>query len=531
MTFKVSFNRPEQRPAWLKLQALAQSPDLHLRQMLSDRQRSQDLCVHAAGLTLDASHQRVNGRVLSALQELAEQSHLLTHIQAMFNGERVNTTEDRAALHVALRGSASPNPPWGSLIAQQVQAEQNRFLNFVDDVQLGRWHGFDGRAITDVVNLGIGGSDLGPRMATHALTTAIPKMPGPVRVHFVSNVDPTAMSQVLSLLQPATTAFVVQSKTLTTQETLRLAQSARRWLADAGCPHEAQARHLVAVTARPELAFEQGFDPEQTFVFWDWVGGRYSVWSAIGLPLALAIGSTEFRRFLQGARDMDEHLLQAPFSRNMPMLMAMLGVWNGNFLRANSLNMAPYAYALSQFVPFVQQLDMESNGKSTHTDGTRVSVQTGPIIWGGLGINGQHAYYQLIHQGSHLVPVDFIGVRECHDALPEAQAHHQIVLNNLQAQAKAMALGRDLEQTRKALLGENASTDQIDAISPHRVYPGNNPSSTLWLQSINAHSLGALIALYEHKVYCQSVIWGVNPFDQWGVELGKTMLRELDAPL
>jgi glucose-6-phosphate isomerase len=289
-------------------------------------------------------------------------------------------------------------------------------------------------------------------------------------------------------------------------------------------------RHLVAVTAKPELARQQGFDPAQTFLFWDWVGGRYSVWSAIGLPLALAIGSDAFRRFLQGARDMDAHVLSAPFAQNLPMLLALIGIWNGNFLGATSINIAPYAYALSQFVPFVQQLDMESNGKSTHVDGSPVQIQTGPIVWGGLGINGQHAYYQLIHQGRHVVPVEFIGVRQCPEVLPDAERHHRLALNNLRAQARAMALGRNARQTHDALRGEGLTAHQAQAMEPHRTYAGNNPSMTLWLPSVTPHSLGALIALYEHKVFCQSVIWGINPFDQWGVELGKTMLREIDAP-
>lgn len=522
--------RPEQRPAWVQLQALAQSRDLHLSHLLVDAKRCAALCVQGAGLTLDATHQRIDGLVLQALQQLSEQSQLRERIQALFAGEPVNATERRAALHVALRGIGAASPPWGVEVSTQVEAELNRFLTFADLARQGGWLGFDGRPITDVVNLGIGGSDLGPRMATHALTSTGLDGAAALRVHFVSNVDASAMSQVLAPLHPATTAFVVQSKTFTTQETLLLAQSARRWLGDGGCDVLEQSRHLVAVTAKPELARQQGFDPAQTFLFWDWVGGRYSVWSAIGLPLALAVGSAQFRLFLQGARDMDSHFLSAPFAQNLPMLLALIGVWNGNFLGATSVNIAPYAYALSQFVPFVQQLDMESNGKSTHLDGTPARIQTGPIVWGGLGINGQHAYYQLIHQGRHVVPVEFIGVQACPDVLPGARQHHQMALNNLKAQARAMALGRDAAQTEGVLRAEGQSISEIQALAPHRTYPGNNPSSTIWLPSVNPHSLGALIALYEHKVFCQSVIWGINPFDQWGVELGKTMLRELDLP-
>ena len=529
MTKPIEFIRPEQRPAWSQLQALALSPSLHLPALLADPHRNTALCIDGAGLTLDATHQRVDRSVIQALQQLAEQSHLQAHIEALFAGADVNVTEHRPALHVALRGSELATPPWGPEVSRQVGHELTRFLAFADRARAGQWLGHQGQPITDVVNLGIGGSDLGPRMASHALAT-LAGGASPVRVHFVSNVDANAMSQVLAPLSPGRTAFVVQSKTLTTQETLLLAKTARRWLSDGGCPASALAQHLVAVTARPELALTQGFDPAQTFLFWDWVGGRYSVWSAIGLPLALAIGSTEFRRFLQGARDMDAHFLSAPFAQNLPMMMALLGVWNGNFLGASSVNIAPYAYALSQFVPFVQQLDMESNGKSTHVDGTPVQIQTGPLVWGGLGINGQHAYYQLIHQGRHLVPVEFIGVREGADPLPGADDHHRLALDNLRAQARAMALGRDASQTQAALAAEGLTQAQAQALLPHRTFEGNNPSSTLWLPRMDAPSLGALVALYEHKVFCQSVVWGINPFDQWGVELGKTMLRQIAPP-
>ena len=531
MSVTPTWTRPELRPSWARLQALAQSHPLHLTDLLADPERGASLCVEGAGLTLDATHQRVDATVIEALRQLAEQSQLRQHMHNLFAGEPVNTTECRAALHVALRGADLASPPWGPTVSAQVARERDRFLGFADQARAGQWMGYDGRPITDVVNLGIGGSDLGPRMATHALTPAgVGDSSSPLRVHFVSNVDASAMAHVLRPLQAASTAFVVQSKTLTTQETLLLAETARRWLTDAGCPASDLSRHLVAVTAKPELARQHGFDPAQTFLFWDWVGGRYSVWSAIGLPLALAIGSDAFRRFLQGARDMDAHVLSAPFAQNLPMLLALIGIWNGNFLGATSINIAPYAYALSQFVPFVQQLDMESNGKSTHVDGSPVQIQTGPIVWGGLGINGQHAYYQLIHQGRHVVPVEFIGVRQCPEVLPDAERHHRLALNNLRAQARAMALGRNARQTHDALRGEGLTAHQAQAMEPHRTYAGNNPSMTLWLPSVTPHSLGALIALYEHKVFCQSVIWGINPFDQWGVELGKTMLREIDAP-
>jgi glucose-6-phosphate isomerase len=323
----------------------------------------------------------------------------------------------------------------------------------------------------------------------------------------------------------------VQSKSFTTQETMTLAASARRWLLDGGCPQAQLARHLVAVTAQPERARAEGFKPEQTFLFWDWVGGRYSVWSAIGLPLAIAIGATAFRQFLAGGRAMDEHFLQAPDAQNLPLLMALLGIWNRNFLGASTLNIAPYAAPLGLLASFLQQLEMESNGKSTHIDGSPVAIDTAPLIWGGLGINGQHAYFQLIHQGRHLVPIDFMGLRTERSPLPLAAEHHRVALLNLRAQAQALAVGRNAEETAAALRAEGLSEAEVQRLTPHRTYPGNVPSSVLWMDSLTPHTLGSLIALYEHKVFCQAAIWGIHAYDQWGVELGKTVAQQLaNAP-
>lgn len=480
-----------------------------------------------AGLTLDATRQLVDARVMQALWGLAKQARVLDRAHQMFRGESINHTEQRAVLHVALRGSHLAQPPWGSEVSATVATELDRFLAFAEYARAGRWTGWCGDSITDIVNIGIGGSDLGPRMASQALARPGIEVPSAVRIHYVSNADADALGSTLAGLHPSRTGFIVQSKTFTTQETLILAESAGRWLADGGCPSERQSAHWVAVTAKPELALQQGVDPAKIFVFWDWVGGRYSVWSAIGLPLAIAIGASAFRAFLRGAQAMDQHFISAPAERNMPLLMALWGLWNTNWLGATTLNIAPYAYALSHFVAFVQQLEMESNGKSTHLNGQRVNFTTAPVVWGGLGIDGQHAYFQHIHQGTHLVPVDFIGVRYTRSSLPLAEQHQRVVSQNMTAQAEALAMGRDAELTMATLRVEGYSETDARSLCPHRTYTGNTPSSIIWMDSLTPEALGALIVLYEHKVFCQAAIWGINAFDQWGVELGKTIVRQM----
>ena len=522
------FTPPRQRPAWQQLQALSAQGLPHLRELLGrgPDARHASLQLQAAGLRLDASHQQVTPEVLQALQALAETSGVMALAAAQRRGEAINVTENRAVLHVALRGGAMANPPWGATVAAQVQAELERFLDAAERSRDGRWAGQRGQRITDVVNIGIGGSDLGPRMAVQALDAlAHPE----VRVHFVSNPDAWALHALLRDLQADRTVFVVQSKTFTTQETLTLAASARRWLADHGLSGEQQAPHLIAVTASPQVSLQQGYAAANTFGFWDWVGGRYSVWSAIGLPLAVAIGADAFRAFLAGGHAMDEHFWNAPVAQNMPLMLALLGVWNRNFMGSPTHLVASYASRLYNFPRFLQQLDMESNGKSTHVDGSPVQVDTGPIVWGGLGIEGQHAYFQLIHQGQHRIPVDFIGVDTEDCPLPLAAEHHRVTLLNLQAQARALALGRDEQATEAELRASGLDEARVRELLPHRTFRGNVPSSTLWLPALTPHSLGALVALYEHKVFCQATIWGIHAYDQWGVELGKTMARQIES--
>jgi glucose-6-phosphate isomerase len=500
-----------------------------LRELLKDQQRNTILHASGAGISIDYERQRVTPEVMTQLLALAEESQVMPQAQAMFKGEPINATEQRAVLHVALRGSHVPNPPWGHEISKQVANELHRVCTFAEKVREGHMKGFGGESITDVVNLGIGGSDLGPRMTTEALSHLTrDSFKNKVRVHYVSNVDAWSLYTALAYLNPARTAFVVQSKTFTTQETMTLAASAKRWLTDGGCPEDQLGKHLIAVTANPQISAAQGFTPEHTFGFWDWVGGRYSVWSAIGLPLAISIGAFAFQDMLLGARAMDEHFMTAQSDQNLPLLMALFGVWNRNFLGATTHNIAPYASPLGKFASFLQQMDMESNGKGTHVDGSPVEVATAPVLWGGLGIDGQHAYFQLIHQGKHLVPMDFIGLRTERSPLPFAAEHHRVVLLNMQAQAQALAVGRTEEETCQLLLAEGLSKEHATQLAPHRSFAGNSPSSTVWMDQLTPYNLGALMALYEHKVFCQAAIWGINAYDQWGVELGKTMALAIE---
>ena len=525
-----TFVPPQKRKAWKALQALSRASQPHLRELLKDSHRNAKFHASGAGISIDYERQRVNAEVMQQLLALAEESDVMPQAQAMFKGEPINATEQRAVLHVALRGSHVPNPPWGVDISKLIANELHRVCTFAEKVREGHLKGFGGESITDVVNLGIGGSDLGPRMTTEALSHLTrDSFKNKVRVHYVSNVDAWSLYTALAYLNPARTAFVVQSKTFTTQETMTLAASAKQWLSDGGCPADKLKQHLIAVTANPDISAAQGFSAEQTFGFWDWVGGRYSVWSAIGLPLAISIGAFAFQDMLLGARAMDEHFMSAPAEENLPLLMALFGIWNRNFLGATTHNIAPYASPLGKFANFLQQMDMESNGKRTHIDGSTVEVATAPVLWGGLGIDGQHAYFQLIHQGQHLVPMDFIGLRTERSPLPLAAEHHRVVLLNMQAQAQALALGRTLEETIQELRQSGMDEAEVQRLAPHRCYPGNVPSTTIWVDALTPRSMGALMALYEHKVFCQAAIWGIHAYDQWGVELGKKMAKDIEA--
>jgi glucose-6-phosphate isomerase len=510
-------------PAWQQLSLLAVAPTPHLRELLATcPTRAQRLSAHIAGITLDASRQRVTPAIEQALLALAKQAQVGAQRDAMFRGDPINHTENRPVLHVALRGKQGP---WGTAISLEVARELDRVCSFADGVRCGAITGHSDQAFTDVVNIGVGGSDLGPRMCADALAHLT--LTGP-RVHHVSSPDAWALYNVLHKLDAARTLVVVSSKSFTTQETLTNAESCQRWLIDNGVPADCVGQHMVAITASPVKSAELGYAADNTFLFWDWVGGRYSVWSALGLPLAIGIGGTAFREFLAGARAMDEHFCTAPLAQNLPVLMALFGIWNRNFQHLPTQLIAPYASRLVCFTPFVQQLDMESNSKRTHIDGTPATVDTGAIVWGGLGIDGQHAYFQLLHQGMHTVPVDFIGVLSEDTPLALAATHHAVVNLNLRAQAQAMAEGRSVDVTRAMLRKDGVAEDGLDAMVQHRSFEGNIPSSIIWLDRLDPSRLGALIALYEHKVFTQAAIWRINAFDQWGVELGKTMAKAIE---
>jgi glucose-6-phosphate isomerase len=489
---------------------------LHLRDLFArDKKRGERyaLLLDAAEetLLLDYSKNLIRPQTLKLLLKLAKETGVKTLRDAMFAGEAINLTEGRAVLHTALRADAASRRP-------EVSAVLERMRVFVDRVRTGKWKGYTGKPITDVVNIGIGGSDLGPAMACIALKP----YGGNIRAHFVSNVDPSQLADTLEDLNPATTLFVVASKTFTTQETLLNAQAARAWIIDAAKDEKAVARHFVAVSTNLDAVAAFGIDPANAFGFWDWVGGRYSLWSAIGLPIALYIGMDAFEELLAGARDMDTHFQTAPFDQNMPVLMALLGLWYNNFWDAQSYAVLPYEQRLARFPAYLQQLDMESNGKGITREGKPVACSTGPVLFGEPGTNGQHAFYQLIHQGQKLIPCDFIAGRESHNDL---NGQHAVLLSNFLAQTEALMRGKSFDEATRELAAEGKKTAEIKALAPHKVFPGNRPSNSLVYRKLTPRTLGRLIALYEHKVFVQGAIWNVNSFDQWGVELGKQLAK------
>ena len=508
--------------AWADLQKhRATIATCHLRDLFAaDPGRCAALTVESGGLHFDYSKQRVNAETLALLVALAEASGLSDKTARMFAGEHINVSEDRAVLHVALRRSSGPFPS-GADVMPEVLATRRRMADFAERLRAGKCIGHDGMPIRDVVNIGIGGSDLGPKMMNQALRSLAHPALG---VHYVSNLDGAQIAPLLQTLDPRTTLFIVVSKTFTTQETMVNAQTARAWLrANLGDAVDLSA-HFAAVSSRPERAVAFGLDAERVFPIWDWVGGRYSLWSAVGLALMVAIGAHAFEAMLRGAERMDEHFRTAPFARNMPVLMALLGIWNTNFLGAETNAVLPYNESLRFFPSFLQQLEMESNGKSVTADGQAVGCATSPIVWGELGNNGQHAFFQLLHQGGRIVPCDFIASARSDFPLP---GHHEALLANCFAQSSALAFGRTADEVRRALEQEGLSAEAIKALLPHRVFAGNQPSSTLLMATLEPEALGALVALYEHKVFAHGAILGINPFDQWGVELGKAVASRI----
>ena len=502
---------------------------VHMRDLFfEDPGRFQRFSVKACGLFLDFSKNRIIDETLDRLLALAKEAELADWIERMFAGETVNNTEHRAALHVALRYRSLGSFPSARFdVMPEVRSVLARMRRFCDSVRSGAWVGYSGKPMRTVVNIGIGGSDLGPAMAVRALS---PFVQSGLQGHFVSNLDSTQLAEVLRGLDPETTLFIVASKTFTTQETLTNARSAREWVvAKAG--EGAVAKHFAAVSTRPDRTSEFGIDIANVFEFWDWVGGRYSLWSAIGLSIATLIGMDSFEELLDGGHELDQHFRTAPWRQNMPVLLGLLGIWYRDFFAAQTHAVLPYDYALRDFPAYLQQLEMESNGKRVTRDGEAIDYATGAILWGGPGNNGQHAFYQLMHQGTTLIPADFIVPMRSQYPLP---GHEEAMLSNALAQAEALMRGRTAEQARAAAAAAGFAGDALEAHYPHRILPGNQPTNTLVYERLTPRILGALIALYEHKVFVQSVCWGNNPFDQWGVELGKEMaaviLPELRQP-
>ena len=515
-------------PAWQALGAhYAVIKPLHMRQMFQDdAARFNKFSLQFGGLFFDYSKNRINEETIKLLAALAEQAKLPAYIERMFDGQKINSTEQRAALHTALRNrSEKPVYVDGKNVMPDVQRVLGLMRRFSDAVRTGQHVGHTGKAIRDIVNIGIGGSDLGPLMVCEALK---PYASEKLRAHFVSNIVSSHLSETLKKLDAETTLFIVSSKTFTTQETLTNARSARAWLVGILDDEQAVAKHFVAVSTNLEATAKFGINPSYVFEFWDWVGGRYSLWSAIGLPIALYVGMDKFEELLGGAYAMDEHFRNAPLDKNIPVLMGLLGVWYGNFFGAGSNAVFPYDQYLHRFPAYLQQLDMESNGKGVDCDGNAVDYDTGMVVWGEPGTNGQHAFYQLIHQGTRMIPADFLAPMHSQNPLGE---HHAILLANCFAQTEALMLGKTKEEARAELQTHGLQGEALEALLPHKVFPGNKPTNTLLFDKLDPHTLGMLIALYEHKVFVQSVVWNINPFDQWGVELGKQLAGKILSEL
>ena len=514
-------------PAWRQLWPhYEEMKSVHMRDLFAqDPDRARRYWLEVGGLTLDYAKNRITDQTLNGLFELARESGLPEKMRAMFAGEKINHTENRAALHIALRNRAgTPIYVDGENVMPKVNSVLRHMGRFAHAVRNGDWTGYTGQAITDIVNIGIGGSDQGPLMMCTALQTyGHPRL----NMHFVSNVDGTQLRDVLEQVRPETTLFIIASKTFTTQETLTNAHTARDWFLRAG-REEDIAKHFVAVSTNKEAVSAFGIDTANMFEFWNWVGGRYSLWSAIGLPIMIYLGEENFIAMLEGAHLMDQHFINAPFEQNMPVLLGMIGIWYINYFGGGSHVIAPYDQHLHHLPRFIQQLDMESNGKQTACDGTPVGTDTGPIIWGETGINGQHAFFQLLHQGTHITPIDLIASLEKRSNLP---GHHEILLSNVFAQAEAFMRGKTAEEVRAELQAQGMDGEKIEKLVPHKTFSGNRPTNILLLDKINPRNMGSLIALYEHKVFVQGVVWGINSFDQWGVELGKQLAQTILAEL
>jgi len=511
-------------PTWKNLENHFNSVQtLHLRDLFAkDEKRFNKFSLLFKDILIDYSKNRINEESLKLLISLAEERQVKKAINDMFSGEKINNTEKRAVLHTALRNRSNRAIMVdGEDVMPKINAVLEKMKAFCHKVRSGEWKGYSGKGITDVVNIGIGGSDLGPFMVTEALKPYAQKG---LNVHFVSNVDGTHIAETLKKVNPETTLFIVASKTFTTQETLTNAESAKTWFLEKAKDERAVAKHFVALSTNAKAVSAFGIDTNNMFEFWDWVGGRYSLWSAIGLSIAVYIGFDNFEKLLQGAHDMDEHFRTAPLDKNAPVILALLGIWYNNFFKADSHAILPYDQYMHRFAAYFQQGDMESNGKGVTKTGENIDYSTGPIIWGEPGTNGQHAFYQLIHQGTKLIPCDFLAPVQTQNAIGD---HHEKLLANFFAQTEALMKGKTFDEAKAELVAAKMSEEDIEELTPHKVFSGNRPTNSIFFKKLSPETLGSLIAMYEHKIYVQSVIWDVNAFDQWGVELGKQLANKI----
>ena len=521
-------NKLSNSPSWLALKAHQQTiADTHMRDLFeADPKRFEKFSLVFNDILFDYSKHRITDETLRLLLKLAEERDVKGWASKMFNGEAINTTEHRSVLHTALRNrSKNPILVDGKNIMPEVNEVLGRMRTFANDVRNGVWKGFSGKPITDVVNIGIGGSDLGPAMVTEALLDY--QRPN-INFHFVSNIDSTQMFETNRHLNPETTLFIIASKTFTTQETMTNARSARDWFMSIAKDESAIPRHFVAISTNTDEVIKFGISTELMFELWDWVGGRYSMWSAIGLSIVIAAGMSRFEEMLQGAYEMDEHFLHAPLEKNLPVIMGMIGIWYNNFFNADTHAIIPYDQYLRRLPAYIRQLDMESNGKRVDREGNPVDYATGPIIWGELGSNGQHAFFQLIHQSERLIPADYIAMIENKHPIGE---HQTILLANFFAQTEALMRGKNAQEATTELKAQGLDDAQIKKLLPHKIFPGNKPSNSIVLQKLDPKTLGSLIAFYEHKVFVQGIIWNINSFDQWGVELGKQLAKAIQPEL
>ena len=519
---------PTRTQSWQKLaEHFERVRSVHMRNLFAeDPGRFKRFSLQFNDILVDFSKNRITGETLRLLLELAEECGVAEAAEKMFGGERINETENRPVLHVALRNTAgTPILVDGRDVMPEIQAVLDKMAHFSERLISGQWRGHSGRRITDIVNIGIGGSDLGPVMVCEALR---PYARMGLRPHFVSNVDGTHITETLKALDPATTLFMIASKTFTTQETMTNARTARRWLLEKVADPSAVARHFVAISTNSEAVKAFGIDIDNMFVFWDWVGGRYSLWSAIGLSIACTIGFDNFRRLLQGAHEMDRHFRTAPLDKNIPVILAMLSVWYTNFFGAETEALLPYDQYMHRFPAYMQQACMESNGKSVDRSGRPLGYQSGPIIWGEPGTNGQHSFYQLIHQGTKIIPADFLAPAVSHNPVGE---HHNILLSNFFAQTEALLNGKTRAEVIAELKSRAVADEAIERLWPFRVFDGNRPTNSILFRKLTPETLGSLIAMYEHKIFVQGVIWNIFSFDQWGVELGKQLAVTIQPEL